>query len=124
MPRRGAGRPFALHTKLGRLLEERGLGVMEFCIGANTYPRAVTEYLAGRRRPSTKTMIRFTDYLRVPPDRIYEDEYPWTVEKQRLKEEKAVADKAAKDALAEHRRKNNIADPRAMYIQSTDMKVG
>ncbi len=128
MTTRGRGRPYATHTKLGRLMEARGLTCNDLCRGANTYTRALTEYLAGRRRPSAKTMIRLCDYFRVPPEKIYEDEYPWTPEMYQAKLEREIAEKAVNDALAEHRRINGMrlskGSTHSPSPDTTNQKVG
>lgn len=68
-PRNGA-RPYPTHTRLGRLMAERGLTAHEVCHAARVYPRAMTEFLAGRKRPTVAVLARLAHALDVEPDTL------------------------------------------------------
>jgi len=102
------GRPFATHTRLGRLMVKRGLNCQELVMGSGTYTRILTEILAGRMRPGNNQLMKISEFLKVPPEYLLEDEYPWTPEKreaQALREEElkaeAVAQYKAEQAMQE-----------------------
>jgi transcriptional regulator with XRE-family HTH domain len=69
-----AGRPFATTTKLGALMDRRGLRAIEVAAGAGVYPRTLTEILAGRKAPTPQQLAGLTRFLRVPPEAILETE--------------------------------------------------
>lgn len=76
MPKPGLGRPYPTHTKLGRIMADRGLTAFDVCSGSGIYPRTMTELLSGRARPSARSLNAITSYLGVPPDAILEAKYP------------------------------------------------
>jgi len=81
-----AHRQYPRHTKLGRLMYGRGLRSIDVTIGTGISPRTMTEYLAGRKRPTSQNLVRLTTFLRVEPKVILDKKYPWTSEDQMLKE--------------------------------------
>lgn len=76
MVKKGAGRPYPTHTKLGRLIADRGLRAVDVSRAANVYPRTLTDLLAGRKPPTNRTLVSLSTFLRVPPEAIVEDSYP------------------------------------------------
>lgn len=76
MPRPGIGRPYPTHTKLGRIMADRGLTAMDVAAGSGIYTRTMTELLSGRTRPSARSLNALTSFLNVSPDAILEDSYP------------------------------------------------
>lgn len=76
MPYAGRGRPYPRHTKLGQIMWERGLTVNKVAAATTINHRALTEYLAGRKRPTTNHLAFLTRALEVTPQHILEDKYP------------------------------------------------
>ena len=70
-------------------MDVRGLRAIQLTTEAGVYPRTVTEYLAGRSAPTPQKMIQMTKWLRVPPNVLLEDHYPWLPEDQLKKEQVA-----------------------------------
>lgn len=80
----------------------RGLRVTDVATGADVSPRTMTEYLAGRKRPTTRNVTRITTFLKVRPESILEKKYPWLEEDQLLKEAlETIKSELASDVEAE-----------------------
>lgn len=69
-------RPIPTHTKLGKLLSERGLRAVDVTKGCAIYTRTMSDLLSGRRPPTPAQLAELSEFLRVPPERILEDSYP------------------------------------------------
>jgi DNA-binding Xre family transcriptional regulator len=76
MPVVGRARPYPKHTKLGRLMWDRGLTANETAFASKVYHRTLTELLAGRVKPSAKQLHGLCQVLQVEPDQLLEDQYP------------------------------------------------
>jgi len=79
-------RPYPKHTKLGRLMYARGLRAIDVTVGTAISPRTMTEYLAGRKRPTPRNLTRLTMFLKVEPSAILERKTPWLEEDQLVKD--------------------------------------
>lgn len=64
----------------------KGLRAIDVSMGSGVYPRLMTEYLAGRKRPSARSIVKLTTFLKCKPESILEKKYPWLPEDQMLKE--------------------------------------
>lgn len=103
-------RQYPRHTKLGRLMYERGLRAIDMTVGADIYPRTMTEYLAGRKRPSSRSLVRLTTFLKVKPEAILEKKYPWLPEDQLVKEAlESMRDELASDVESEPNSAKEVA---------------
>ena len=78
----GGSRPYPTHTKLGRAMLKRGLRAIDVSRGADVYPRSMTEYLAGRKKPSPRNMAKLAGFLGVTVPDLTEKKYPWLKEDQ------------------------------------------
>lgn len=78
----GGSRQYPVHTKLGRIMVRRGLRAIEVCNNTGVYPRSMTEYLAGRKKPTPRNMSRMAGYLGVDVADLTEKKYPWLKEDQ------------------------------------------
>lgn len=76
MPKPGTGRPYPTHTKIGRMMADRGLTATAVSQGTGIYTRTMTEILSGRMRPSPRALAGLTTFLGVPAEAILEDSYP------------------------------------------------
>jgi len=77
MPVVGRSRPYARHTKLGKLMWDRGLTATETSFRSGVYHRTLTELLAGRAKPSAKQLHGLCKALEVEPGDILEAAYPF-----------------------------------------------
>jgi DNA-binding Xre family transcriptional regulator len=77
MPVVGRSRPYARHTKLGKLMWDRGFTATETSFRSSVYHRTLTELLAGRVKPSAKQLHGLCAALGVEPGDILEDSYPF-----------------------------------------------
>ena len=80
----GGSRQYPVHTKLGRIMEKRGLRVIEVSSRTGVYPRSMTEYLAGRKKPTPRNMARLAECLGVNVPDLTEKKYPWLKEDREL----------------------------------------
>jgi len=80
---------------------ERGLNCQDVQIQAQVYTRIITEYLAGRRRPSPNQLKKLSEFFKVPPEYLIEDEYPWTLEKREA--QMFNEDRLKQQAIAEYK---------------------
>lgn len=78
----GGSRQYPVHTKMGRIMAKRGLRAIEVSSGAGVYPRSMTEYLAGRKKPSPRNMGKIAAFLNVGVADLTEKKYPWLKEDQ------------------------------------------
>ena len=78
----GGSRQYPIHTKLGRIMEKRGLRIIEVSSVTGVYPRSMTEYLAGRKKPTPRNMARLAEHLGVGVPDLTEKKYPWLKEDQ------------------------------------------
>lgn len=76
----GHGRPFTRHTKVSRLLAERGLNVHDLSIGADLHSRTLHDIINGKKSPSTRALVRLTIFFECEPEDILEPFYPYTRE--------------------------------------------
>jgi len=86
-------RPYRTHTKIGRLMLSRNLRAKEVSDGSGVYTRSMSDILAGKR-PSQRNLALLCEFFKLPPEKLTEDEYPWTVERQEAKA-KRIAEKRA-----------------------------
>jgi transcriptional regulator with XRE-family HTH domain len=66
-----------IHTKLGKLLIERGKRPKDLSMGTGVHHRQITEYLAGRRPPTHHSLPLLCAYFEVDAADIVEDYYPF-----------------------------------------------
>lgn len=92
----GGSRRFPTHTKLGRIMAERGIRSNQVTVNTEIYTRSMTEYLAGRKKPSPRNMARLSAYLKVSVQDLTEAHYPWLQEDQ----DKLDASNRAQEAMA------------------------
>lgn len=78
----GGHRTYRMHTKLGKLMYERGVRSIDVTMGSGVYPRLMNIYLGGQRKPSPRSIARLCEFLKCEPADIIESEYPWTPEKE------------------------------------------
>ena len=76
MPHPGRGRPYPTHTRLGSLMDERGLMANTVAMQAGVHPRILSELLSGRKRPNPRHLAGLCSMLDVDPDDLLEDSYP------------------------------------------------
>lgn len=92
MPIVGGSRTYRKHTKLGKVMDQRGLKAFDVQVGAKINPRLLSDYLAGRKEPSARSKMLLVNFFRVSPDQLFEDSYPFTAEmahEQDLREQAA-----------------------------------
>lgn len=78
----GGHRPYPTHTKLGRIMFKRGLRASDVTYEAKVYSRQMTEYLAGRKKPTATNMVKLSTFLGVSVEALTEKKYPWLKEDQ------------------------------------------
>lgn len=78
----GGSRPYPTHTKLGRIMLKRGLRAYKVAAEADVYVRSMTDYLAGRKKPSPRNMAKLAGVLGVTVPDLTEKKYPWLKEDQ------------------------------------------
>jgi len=78
----GGSRQYPVHTKLGRIMEKRGLRAYQVAADAGIYVRSMTEYLAGRKKPTPRNMAKLAEHLGVGVPDLTEKKYPWLKEDQ------------------------------------------
>jgi len=78
----GGSRQYPVHTKLGRIMSKRGLRAYQVAAEAGIYVRSMTEYLAGRKKPTPRNMAKIAGYLGVDVADLTEKKYPWLKEDQ------------------------------------------
>lgn len=88
----GGHRTYRMHTKLGRLMYERGVRSIDVTMGSGVYPRLMNDYLGGKKRPSPRSVARLCEFLKCEPADIIESEYPWTPEHEAERVAKTVSD--------------------------------
>jgi len=66
----GSGRKYPTHTRLGALMSERGLRMYEVAAQARMDPRAMSDYLAGRKPIPPHRLARLSVVLDVEPEEI------------------------------------------------------
>lgn len=71
---RVTGRKFRTTTKLGKKMEERGVKLYEVAGSCGFSERLLTDYLAGRKTPSTDKVRRMAGYLGCNVKDILEDD--------------------------------------------------
>ena len=69
------------------MMVARNMRAKEVSEGSGIYTRTMSDILAGKR-PSQRSLILLGEFFGVKPERILEDEYPWTVERQEAKVER------------------------------------
>lgn len=74
-------RRYMTHTKLGQILNQRGIPKWKFDAACGIHPRVTTEYLSGRVRPTDANLRAMAACLSVPEADLLEREYPWTADR-------------------------------------------
>lgn len=93
----GGHRTYKTHTKLGRIMFDKGVRSIQVTYNAGIHPRLMTDYLAGRKKPSPRSMKMLCEYLHVQAADLIEDRYPWT-------EQDAAAKNAARTGGVNHQK--------------------
>lgn len=87
----GGHRPYKTHTKLGKVMFARGVRSIHVTYATGVHPRLMTDYLAGRKKPSPRSMKALCEFLHVNPQDLVESKYPWTEEDDEMTREKVSA---------------------------------
>lgn len=69
-------RPFATHMPLGKVMDARGVRVLDMAYRSKVSYRTMTEYLAGRKTPPVRHLVAMARVLRVPPAMIAPPDHP------------------------------------------------
>lgn len=67
------GRRFNTSTNLGKIMVVRGVTATQTSSETGIHPRTLTEYLAGRKKPTARHLMELAAYLRVKPSRLIDD---------------------------------------------------
>lgn len=64
------GRPFFVDTKLGQIIDARGLKVKDVVNGSNMNPRTMSDYLSARKPISAPNKLAIAKYLGIRPEEL------------------------------------------------------
>jgi transcriptional regulator with XRE-family HTH domain len=72
----GKGKRPSTHTKLGKLMKQRGIAVHQLAAKCDCSDRTITNLLSGKKPPSPTMKFRLCRALGVTTDEFMEDLYP------------------------------------------------